>query len=124
MLMHVTYVRSVCWTLFKSASIWDSFNLDCILHKGDLFYKSPNYYRYLGMWNNSNKKEYEKSRYEENREPKGEYEKTNMRKILNQNENMKKKKKRYKENPEPKREYVKTNMRKILNQNENRKKQI
>ena len=24
---------SVCWTLFKSASIWDSFNVDCILKK-------------------------------------------------------------------------------------------
>ena len=61
------------------------------------------------MWNNSNKKEYEKNKYEENPEPKREYEK---------------KKKRYKENLEPKREYVKTNVRKILNQNKNRKKQI
>ena len=41
---------SVCWTLFKSASIWDSFDLDCILQKGDLF-KSLNNYRYLGLEN-------------------------------------------------------------------------
>ena len=40
---------SVCWTLFKSASIWDSFDLDCILRKEDLLFKSLNNYRYLGM---------------------------------------------------------------------------
>ena len=26
-------LMSVCWTLFKSVSIWDSFDLDCILQK-------------------------------------------------------------------------------------------
>ena len=26
---------SACWTLLKSANIWDSFNLDRILQKGD-----------------------------------------------------------------------------------------
>ena len=42
---------SVCWTLFKSVSIWDSFDLDCILQKGDILFVSPNNYRYryLGM---------------------------------------------------------------------------
>ena len=42
-------LMSVCWTSFKSASIWDSFDLDCILQKGDLLFKSLNNYRYLGM---------------------------------------------------------------------------
>ena len=40
---------SVYWTLFKSASIWDSFDLDSILQKGDLLFKSLNNSRYLGM---------------------------------------------------------------------------
>ena len=39
---------SVCWTLFKSASIWDSFDLDCILQKGDLWFKSLNITDILG----------------------------------------------------------------------------
>ena len=43
-----------------------------------------------------------------------------MKKILNQNENMKKNE--YEENPEPKREYEKRNMRKILNRKEDMKK--
>ena len=42
-------LMSACWTLFKSVSIWDSFNLDFILQKGDLLFKSVNNYRYLGM---------------------------------------------------------------------------
>ena len=42
-------LMSVCWTLFKSASIWDSFDLDCILQKGDLLFKSLNNYRYFEM---------------------------------------------------------------------------
>ena len=42
-------LMSVYWTLFKSVSIWDSFDLDCILQKGDLLFKSVNNYRYLGM---------------------------------------------------------------------------
>ena len=42
-------LMSACWTLFKSSSIWNSFNLDCILQKGDLLLKSLNNYRYLGM---------------------------------------------------------------------------
>ena len=40
---------SVCWTFFKSVSIWDYFDLDCILQKGDILFKSLNNYRYLGM---------------------------------------------------------------------------
>ena len=40
-------LMSVCWTLFKSTSIWDSFDLDCILQKGNLLFKSLNNYRYL-----------------------------------------------------------------------------
>ena len=42
-------LMSVCWTLFKSVSIWDSFDLDCILQKGDILFESANNYRYLGM---------------------------------------------------------------------------
>ena len=42
-------LMSVCWTLFKSVSIWDSFHLDCILQKGDILFESANNYRYLGM---------------------------------------------------------------------------
>ena len=42
-------LTSVCWTSFKSASIWDSFDLDCILQKGNLLFKSLNNYRYLWM---------------------------------------------------------------------------
>ena len=40
---------SVCWTIFKSASIWDSFNLDCVFQKGDLLFNSLNKYRYFWM---------------------------------------------------------------------------
>ena len=42
-------LMSVSWTLFKSASIWDSFGLDCLLQKGDVLLKSLSKYRYLGM---------------------------------------------------------------------------
>ena len=42
-------LMSVCWALFKSASIWDSFGLDCILQKGNLLFKSLNNYRNLEM---------------------------------------------------------------------------
>ena len=42
-------LMSVFWTLFKSISIWDFFNLDCILQKGDLLFKSLNNNRHLGM---------------------------------------------------------------------------
>ena len=42
-------LMSVCSTLFKFVSIWDSFDLDCILQKGGLLFKSLNNYRNLGM---------------------------------------------------------------------------
>ena len=42
-------LMSICWTLFKSASIGNSFDLGFILSKGDLLFKSLNNYRYLGM---------------------------------------------------------------------------
>ena len=44
-------LMSVCWTLFKSESISDSFDLDYILQKEDLLFKSLNKYRYLGIEN-------------------------------------------------------------------------
>ena len=40
-------LMSVCWKLFKTLSIWDSFDLDFILQKGDLLFKFLNNYRYL-----------------------------------------------------------------------------
>ena len=42
-------LMSICWTLFKSVSIPDFFNLDCILQKGDILFKSLNNYKHLGM---------------------------------------------------------------------------
>ena len=42
-------LMSVWWALFKSGSIWDSFDLDSTLQKEDLMFKSLNNYRYLGM---------------------------------------------------------------------------
>ena len=35
-------VMSVCWALFKSASMHDYFEFDCILQKGDLLFKFLN----------------------------------------------------------------------------------
>ena len=40
-------LMSVCWTLLKSVSIWDSFDLDFTIQKEDLLFKSLNNYRYL-----------------------------------------------------------------------------
>ena len=40
---------SLCRTLFKSTSIWDSSDLDCILQKGNLLFKSFNNPRHLGI---------------------------------------------------------------------------
>ena len=40
---------SLCRTLFKSTSIWDSSDLDCILQKGNLLFKSLNNPRHLGI---------------------------------------------------------------------------
>ena len=68
-----------------------------------------------------------KKKYQENPKPKKEYEKINIRKILDKKENMKKNK--YADNPQRQRKYEKKtkknpNMRKILNQKENTKKYI
>ena len=46
---HECHLMSVCWIFFNSASICHSFDLDCILQKGDLLFKSFNNCRYLGM---------------------------------------------------------------------------
>ena len=40
-------LMSVCLTLLKSASIWNSFNFNYILQKGHILFKSLNNYRYL-----------------------------------------------------------------------------
>ena len=42
-------LMSVYWILFKSARILDSFDINCILQKGDLLFKSLNNYRYRGV---------------------------------------------------------------------------
>ena len=42
-------LMSVFLRLFIPVSIWDSFDLDCILQEGDLLFKSLNKLRYLGM---------------------------------------------------------------------------
>ena len=42
---------SVCWALFKPVSVWYTFDLDCVLQKGNLLFKSLNNYRYLEMEN-------------------------------------------------------------------------
>ena len=42
-------LMSVCWTLFKSANIWVFLDLDYILQKRYLLFKSLNNYRYLGV---------------------------------------------------------------------------
>ena len=57
-----------------------------------------------------------KTKYQENLEPKREHEKkANIRRILNQKENVKKN--RNEENPEPRKKYDKINMTKIINKN-------
>ena len=40
---------SVPWTLVKSPGLWDKFELDSILGKGDQFFKFIGKFRYLGM---------------------------------------------------------------------------
>ena len=42
-------LMQVCLVLFKSASIWDYFDLDGILQKGDLLFNSLNNCSYLWM---------------------------------------------------------------------------
>ena len=38
---------SVTWTLFRSAGLWDKFDLDCMLGKWDQFFKFIGNFRYL-----------------------------------------------------------------------------
>ena len=40
---------SVSWTLFKSAGLWNKFELDCILDKGDQLFTIIGKFRYLGV---------------------------------------------------------------------------
>ena len=47
MLMYVTYVCLLDIT--KSVSIWDFFDLECMLQKWDVLFKSLKNYRCLGM---------------------------------------------------------------------------
>ena len=39
---------SVCWTLFKSADLWNNFDLDCVLGKGNQLFKYIVKFRNLG----------------------------------------------------------------------------
>ena len=39
---------SVSWILFKSPGMWDKFELDCILARGDQLFKFIGKFRYLG----------------------------------------------------------------------------
>lgn len=41
-------IVSVCWALFKTPSLCDKFDLDCILGDGDQLFKSTGKLRYLG----------------------------------------------------------------------------
>ena len=40
---------SVTWALFRSPGMWDTFDLDCVLGKGDQLSKSIGKFRYLRM---------------------------------------------------------------------------
>ena len=40
---------SVSWALFKSPGLWDKFNLDSILGKGEQLLELIGKFRYLGM---------------------------------------------------------------------------
>ena len=40
---------SVRWTLFESPGLWNKFDLDCILGKGDQLFKFIDKCRYLGV---------------------------------------------------------------------------
>ena len=42
---------SVIWTLFKSPGLWDKYDLDSILDKGDQLFKLIGKFRYFGMKN-------------------------------------------------------------------------
>ena len=40
---------SLTWTLFKTPALWDKFDLDCILGKGDQLFKFIGKFRYHGI---------------------------------------------------------------------------
>ena len=40
---------SVSWILFKSPGMWDKFELDCILDRGDQLFKFIGKFRYIGV---------------------------------------------------------------------------
>ena len=40
---------SVSWTLFKSPGLWNKFDLDCILGKGNQLFKIIGKFRYLRL---------------------------------------------------------------------------
>ena len=42
---------SVIWTLFKSPGLWDKYDLDSILDKGNQLFKLIGKFRYFGMKN-------------------------------------------------------------------------
>ena len=42
-------LMSVTWTLFTSPDMWDTFDLDCILSKGDQLFKYIGKFIYLGI---------------------------------------------------------------------------
>ena len=47
-------LMSIYWTLLKFASIWDSFDLDCILEKRDLLFK-PSIIKVILRWKTYNR---------------------------------------------------------------------
>ena len=40
---------AVSWTLFKSPGLWNKFDLDCILGKGDQLFRLIGKFRYVGV---------------------------------------------------------------------------
>ena len=40
-------LMSVIWTWFRSPGMWDTFDLDCTLGKGDQLFRSIGKFRYL-----------------------------------------------------------------------------
>ena len=38
---------SLSWALFKSPGLWDKFDVDCMLHRGDQLFKLIGKFRYL-----------------------------------------------------------------------------
>ena len=46
--MYISLI-SLSWTLLKSPGLWDKFDLDCILVKGDQLFTFMGKFRYLGI---------------------------------------------------------------------------